>query len=358
MWTCKRCETLNEDDYDSCALCNEPKSVKEEQQHTSNGNSFSANKQQSNQYQQSFSANNPRKESEPRKKSRLAILIGVLCVLLLGAVIAIVVLVSRQSVYQGVAQATEPPTSLAETMAPKGDVTLTVESTGDYLANLIPTDETCNQSDAYIGGMTYDANTVHVSIYDCRLINKDGIGLGTMLPGALIQLTNLDTQTTWEKTQNSDSMIEPFTGLPSGKYQYTVSKAGYITYTSPTFELNYVSGADNEYVWASYSLIEEASVFSNGFQIQITDLAGNPVASKKFNTISLIAFDSTEEFIRCSSIILGDKIDEDGMITSDGWAPTNLFALKKGSVAIISFDDDLTWNQGVITGQCIVIRAN
>ena len=239
-----------------------------------------------------------------------------------------------------------------------GDVTLTVESTGDYLANLIPTDETCNQSDAYIGGMTYDANTVHVSIDDCRLINKDGIGLGTMLPGALIQLTNLDTQATWEKTQNSVSMIEPFTDLPSGKYQYTVSKDGYITYTSPTFELNYVSGADNEYVWVSYSLTEEGSVFSSGFQIQITDLAGNPVASKKFNTISLLACDSTEEFINCSSMILGDKIDEDGMITSDGWVPTNLFSLKKGSVAIISFDDSLTWSQGKIGGQCILIHAN
>lgn len=239
-----------------------------------------------------------------------------------------------------------------------GDVTLTVESTGDYLAKLIPTNETINQSDAYIAGMTYDANTVHVSIDDCRLINKDGIGLGTMLPGVLIQLTNLDTQTTWERTQNSDSLIDPFTDLPSGKYQYTVSKAGYITYTSPTFELNYVSGADNEYVWASYSLTEEGSVFSNGFQIQITDLAGNPVASKKFNIISLIACESTEGLNNYSMMTLGDRIDEDGMITSDGWAPTNLFALKKGSIAIISFDDSLNWSQGTIAGQCILIRAN
>ena len=239
-----------------------------------------------------------------------------------------------------------------------GDVTLTVESTGDYLAKLIPTNETINQSDAYIAGMTYDANTVHVSIDDCRLINKDGIGLGTMLPGALIQLTNLDTQTTWERTQNSDSLIDPFTDLPSGEYRYTVSKAGYITYTSPTFELNYVSGADNEYVWASYSLIEEGSVFSNGFQIQITDLAGNPVASKKFNIISLIACESTEGLNNYSMMTLGDRIDEDGMITSDGWAPTNLYSLKKGSIAIISFDDSLNWSQGTIAGQCILIRAN
>lgn len=240
-----------------------------------------------------------------------------------------------------------------------GDVTLTVESTGDYLANLIPTDETCNRSDAYIGGMTYDANTVHVSIDDCRLINKDSIGVGTMLPDALIQLTNLDTQTTWERTQGSDPNNEPFTDLPSGKYQYTVSKAGYIPYTSPTFVLNYVSGADNEYVWASCSLVEEGSVFSKGFQIQITDLAGNPISSKKFNIITLSAFGSTlSPTASYSSMRLGDKIDENGIITSDVWAATNLFALKKGSVAIISFDDSLTWSQGKIGGQCILIRAN
>ncbi|MEN6636471.1 MAG: carboxypeptidase-like regulatory domain-containing protein [Clostridiaceae bacterium] len=741
MWTCKRCETLNEDEQSTCALCDEPRAVKEEQQRTSNKNSFSANNQQSSQSRQDADENNSQKDREPRKKNRIAILIGVLCVLLLAAVVAIVVLVSRQSAYQGVPQVTEPPAIPMETMAPQmndagqpvsssvddhqividsiysgtadvvdefrwgaaidasgtvwiwdqndyvarpsditdaaeiytagvdwsarlfvvkkdgsvwwtelywenktlnyglqkisgleniidleiidsmdlgllaldaqgqvwvfgngkygvfglgaddnqfetstaieglppirkiqciyndfepgysmvvaqatsgefyywgtnlltsgskkysntpapidfattssnwslfesvqversayfawldekgslsiyennsqptdyselgsfiyqnggisglylldengsvygygyytsgcllteafasfmkpakvnelkdnqsiiavafggwettalyqdgrigiweqsddinicitdvrfiqdesggdfklamntsertveennnngiqiGDVTLTVESTGDYLAKLIPTNETINQSDAYIAGMTYDANTVHVSIDDCRLINKDGIGLGTMLPGALIQLTNLDTQTTWERTQNSDSLIDPFTDLPSGEYRYTVSKAGYITYTSPTFELNYVSGADNEYVWASYSLIEEGSVFSNGFQIQITDLAGNPVASKKFNIISLIACESTEGLNNYSMMTLGDRIDEDGMITSDGWAPTNLYSLKKGSIAIISFDDSLNWSQGTIAGQCILIRAN
>lgn len=249
-------------------------------------------------------------------------------------------------------------TSNSETIV-FGDVTLTVESNCEYFAKIILTDEQAKENEAYIGGMTYDANTVHVSIDDCRLINKDGIGLGTMLPGALIQLINLDTKTTWEKTQGSESFVEPFTDLPSGSYQYTVSKAGYITYTSPEFELNYVNGADNEYVWASYSLIEKGSVFCNGFQILLTDTEGNPIVSQKMNNIWLSACSNAvapNEYM--SSMILGNATDENGIITSDVWAPTNLFTLKKGSVAIIYFDDFLTWDDGNITSRYIFIRAN
>ncbi len=240
-----------------------------------------------------------------------------------------------------------------------GDVTLTVESTCDYSVNLIPTNERLQESEAYIGGMTFDSNKVQISIDDCKLINKDGIALGTLLPGALIQLVNIDTQTKWERTQEADGLAEAFTDLPSGNYQYTVSKEGYITYTSPTFTLKYVTGAESDYVWASHSMIEEGSVFSNGFQIQFTDLAGNPIAPQKFDGISISACGNTNAPLGSMSFtILGNAIDENGMYTSDEWAPTNLFSLKKGSAAIISFDDDMIWGESGISGQCIIIRAN
>jgi hypothetical protein len=734
MWTCKRCETLNEDEHDSCALCNEPKAVKEEQQRTSNNKNFNANKQQFSQNQQSFGANNSQKEADPRKKNPTAILIGALCVLLLVAVIVIVVLITRQPAYQSAPQITEPPAGPMETMAPQadanqnalipvnedhrivvdsiydsvldgsfrwgaaidqagtvwlwdqndyvarpsditdavaiytagvdwsarlfvvkkdgsvwwselywenntpqygfqkisglenitdleildsidlglfaldaqgrvwvyghgeygvfgmgtdednyltpvvkglppiqkiqciyedgepgysmvvaqatsgefyywgtnlftngyktynnaqsyldietassnwslfwslegnghasiacldeqghlsiykdstnpidysdsgtfilqrggirsfylldengsvygygdyssgvsvtedyqntsrpsyikelsdnqsiatiafggwettalyqdgrigvwgqtdayvsdaqfiqdesgnefklmttvakndaepgkseaisfGDVMLRVETTSEYTVRLIPTNERLETDKTYMEGITFDSDTLHVSIDDCTLVNSEGTGGGIALPGAKVQLINDDTKQEWEKTLDSGGGADAFTSLPSGHYRYIVSKEGYVTYSSPVFELNYSEGKENDYAWISCSLMSEEAVFSNGFEIQLTDLAGNAVISQKFAQIliSPCQNDSVPFEVR-SMLVMGNATGEDGQIISD-WSQHTLYAMRKGSSAIITFDDSITWSGSGIAAPYILIRA-
>ena len=296
MWSCKRCETMNEESNSGCSLCGtlrttpEPgaKQAKAEPQMGANY-----------RYAQSAGQSAPRTGSEEkaRRASGFKIVAAVLFAFLVVAVGVIVFLVNRAPAPSGeLAQATQQDTAQTPVDAGKGgnpiveenlsapatqtvcgDVTLTVESHCQYLANIIPTDESVDMSEMPSFVTTYEANNFVFIVTDCVIINFMEPLMGDLpLAGATVQLTNLDTGDIREAISDADGVCEQMNDIVPGKYAYTVRLEGYETYTSNPFTVISASGASEGTMVMLAPLVAEGSVYSDKFAIQLTDLDGKP----------------------------------------------------------------------------------
>jgi hypothetical protein len=272
--------------------------------------------------------------------------------LLTVAVIAIIALINRGS---------DEQQSVSQEETDGSGITFTVESTCDYMVNLIPAGESPKMEYMLLDGAEFNTNTIVFYVESCSLINFDGLGLGLSdVEGALVRLVNLDTQETWKTTSDAYGMCDPITELSSGNYQYTVSCKGYETYQSNSFKLKYASHTAEEYANIPCCIIPEGSVFSSGFTIQLTDLDGNPVSDEAIGDVGLY---TCEEFgqshLTSVGAGIGDQTDERGMIVySCSPERSNLFSVRKGTMLMIVFDETTDWSEEGFPEQYIIIHAD
>ena len=241
-----------------------------------------------------------------------------------------------------------------------GDVTLTVESHCQYLANIIPTNESINMSDMPIPETIYEANNFLFIVNVCVIINFMEPVMGDQpLAGSTVQLTNLDTGDIREVTSDADGVCEQIDDVVPGMYVYSISLEGYETYTSNPFTVRPVSGVSEETMAVFSPLIAEGSVFSDNFTIQLTDLDGNPISNQTFGSIMIYTCQqSGQQLSTISGIFIGDKVDDQGVIASsyyyDQPSPNSLL---KDSVVLIIFEGLIEWDENGATDQYIIIRA-
>ena len=372
MWTCKRCETRNEESNSGCSLCgtlrttpdSAAKQAKAEPQMGANY-----------RYAQSAGQSDPRTGSEEKagKAGGFKILAAVLFAFLAVAVGVIVFLVNRAPAPSGeLAQATQQDTAQTPADAGKGgnstaeadlsapatqtvfgNVTLTVESTCDYSVNLIPSN--LQPKHAYIfEGLTYDTNQIRLEAIDESILTSDMFSFGMPIPHAQIQLYNRDDQKYWDQSLD-DSGNLLFTELTPGTYYFTVTCEGYDVYTSTDFEVFYETGKDNDVAWTQACLNADGSTFSEGFQIQLTDMNGIPVEMQSFAGVILFpCLQNGSSFSTWTGQFLGKDTDQNGMLIDSS---SYSLALKKGSMAIITFDGITTWDGNNVADQYILIRA-
>lgn len=379
MWSCKRCETMNEESNSVCSLCgtlrttpdSAAKQAKAEPQMGANY-----------RYAQSAGQSAPRtgREEKAGKAGGFKILAAVLFVFLAVAVGAIVFLVNRAPAPSGeLAQATQQDmaqtsadagkdgnsTGGADLSAPAtqtvcGDVTLTVESHCQYLANIIPTENPLEMTNMPMDGITYQADTVQFFVGECSLVNFLGTAMGHQpVEGAAVQLSCLDTGETWDVTSGADGGCAAIPSLSPGIYMYSIIRDGYEAYTSNHFYLEQPSNSSAEPAIIGGYLVPVGSVFSNGFMIQLTDADGNPIEDKPFGGILLYTCDQegSQYFIR-GGIYIGEQTNGQGMVTTP-YNPDSpsLSSLREGTIAMIVIDGVAVWGESGVTDQYIIIRA-
>ena len=234
-----------------------------------------------------------------------------------------------------------------------GDVTLTVESTCNYSVNLIPSN--LQPKHAYIfEGLTYDTNQIILEAIDESILTSDMFSYGMPIPHAQIQLYNRDDQKYWDQSLD-DSRNLLFTELTPGTYYFTVTCEGYDVYTSTDFEVFYETGKDNNIAWTQAFLNADGSTFSEGFQIQLIDMNGIPLETQSFVGVILFpCLQNGASFSTWTGQFLGKDTDQNGMLIDSS---SYSLALKKGSMAIITFDGITTWDGNSVADQYILIRA-
>lgn len=236
-----------------------------------------------------------------------------------------------------------------------GDVSLTVESTCDYSVNLIPTNRNLQPNSYSFEGLTFDTNQINIEITDDSLMIDYFGYLGAPVNGAQVQLFNKTDQKKWQATTKEFYGMINFDALTPGTYYYTVTCEGYETYTSPEFKVEYSSGKDNDNAYMQCILQTSENVFSNGFQIQVTDLAGNLIVSQPINEVVLHSCVRDSSSYRIwSGLVLGSSTNQEGIL---GDFTSFQFSLKRGSMAIITFDGITTWDGNGVMDHYILIRA-
>lgn len=379
MWSCKKCDTINEEDRGLCSLCGALRTETEAAPQKAGGKPQTG----ANYRYASAADRNARVRTEGEAKTAktsgikiLAIALGVLLVVAVGV---IVFLMSRSPVpigaeaassLQNAAQAPSDtgsngsnPSAGGSPSAPTtqtvcGDVTLTVEPHGHYTANIIPTDAPIHVTNMPMDGITYQSDTVQFCVTDCSLINTMGIAMGHQpVAGAAIQLTYLDTGDTWNVVSGADGGCAPIAGLAPGAYVYTISCEGYESFSSNSFYLEQPSGSTDEIAGLICSLVPTKSVFSNGFSIQLTDLNGNPIANKAFGSILVYTCDQEgQQYFTRGGIYIGQQTDELGIIIDDQNIAGQC-SVRKGAITMIVIDGVAVWGDTGVTDQYIIIRA-
>ena len=378
MWSCKKCETLNEESNRVCMLCGALRMTPEyaaEQAKTEPQTGANYH------YAQSAGQSVPRTGSEekPRNAGGFKILAAALFVFLVVAVGVIVFLINRAPAPAGeLAQATQQDTAQAPDDAGRGgnpivednlsapatqtvcgDVALTVESHCQYLANIIPANESIDMSDSPVPEAIYANNFLFI-VTDCVIINFMEPLMGDQpLAGATVQLTNLDTGDIREATSNADGVCEQMNDVVPGKYVYSIRLEGYETYTSNPFTVISASDVSQGTMPVFTALISEGSVYSDKFTIQLTDLAGKPISNQTFGSIMIYTCQQTEQQLRTfGGVFIGDKVDDQGVITSSSYYDQqSLNSLLKDSMVLIVFEDLTERDENGTPEQYIIIRA-
>jgi len=354
MWSCKRCETLNDDEFDVCVLCGEKRPGEECEKNQTPADEFGTGANYSRLPQQETEeiVSGKNAAQNPTGQKHLKVLLGIMAALLAVAVIVIIALINRGS---------DEQQSVSQEETGGSVVTLTAESTCNYMVNLVPTGESLNMESMLLDGCEFNTNTIVFYVESCSLINFDGLGLGLSdVEGALVRLVNLDTQETWKTTSDAYGMCDPITELSSGNYQYTVSCKGYETYQSNSFKLKYASHTAEEFANIPCCIIPEGSVFSSGFTIQLTDLDGNPVSGQAIGDVYLYTCEEFgQSYFTPTGVYIGDYTDEQGVIVSSYFPErSNLCSVCKGTMLMIVFDEITKWSEEGFPEQYIIIRAD
>lgn len=148
-----------------------------------------------------------------------------------------------------------------------GDVTLTVESHCQYLANIIPTEtllKITEPSDATL----YQSDTLQICITECSLIDLWGYAIGHQpVENAEVKLAyGNGSQECFSSDVNG--ICPPVIGFSPGFCTCYIVKDGYEAYTSNRFYLEWPIDASDEIATMVCPLVPEGCVFSNGFAIQ------------------------------------------------------------------------------------------
>lgn len=379
MWSCKWCDTINEESQSVCSLCGahriqpEP-AVQQEKAEPQTGANY--------RYEKQSEPGGPRtgvSEKKPAKQNGVKVLVGVLAALLVVAVGVIVLLMSRTPTpaenstsvaQQNAAQAPADNDSATAgnaagtgmsapaTQTVCGDVTLTVESHCQYLANIIPASDPVDM--AGMPESIYETDNFLFIVTACDIVTFMRPAIGDeQLAGATVQLVNLDTGDTREVISGADGACEKITGVVPGSYIYTVSLEGYEMYASNPFTVRPVSGEAGGPLGVICALKKEGSVFSENLTIQLTDLDGNPISNQTFGSMMLFTCQqSGQQFITMSGTFIGDKVDDQGMITASFFNDQpSLNSLLKGKMVLITFEGLTEWDANGAPDQYILIRA-
>ncbi|MEN6636455.1 MAG: carboxypeptidase regulatory-like domain-containing protein [Clostridiaceae bacterium] len=379
MWSCKKCETLNEEGNSVCMLCGalrmtpEP-TAKQAQTEPQPGANY--------RYAQPAGKSAPRTGSEekPRNAGGFKILAVVLFAFLAVAVGVIVFLISRAPAPTGeLAQATQQDTAQTPDDAGKdgkpivednlsapptqtvcGDVTLTVESHCQYLANIIPTNDSIDMPDGPVPESIYEANNFLFIVTDCVIINFLEPLMGDQpLAGATVQLTNLDTGDIREVISDADGVCAQIDDVVPGEYVYSIRLEGYETYTSNPFTVRSASSESEATMPMFAALIAEGRIYSDNFTIQLTDLDGKPISNRTFGSIMIYTCQqSGQQLLTISGVFIGDYVDDQGVIaSSSNFDQQSLNSLLKDSMVLIVFEELTERDENGTPEQYIIIRA-
>lgn len=382
MWNCKWCDTINEESQSVCSLCGahriqpEP-AEKQEKAEPRTGANYRYEKQS-----EPGGSRTGESEKKPAKQNGVKILVGVLAALLVVAVGVIVLLMSRTPtpaengtsvVQQNAAQAPADNDSASAdnaagtgmsapaTQTVCGDVTLTVESHCQYLANIIPMKDSTNTSDIQVPETTYEANSFVFYVSACVATNFMEPLIGDQsLVGASVQLKNTDTGDIREVTSDAEGVCAKIDDVVPGTYVYSISLEGYETYTSNPFSVVSVSGASEATFPMFAALIAEGSVYSDNFAIQLTDLDGNPISRQALGSIMFYSCQQSGQELRSIfGSFIGDCVDDQGVITSSSYFfQQSLNSLLKGSMVLLVFEEQTERDENGTPEQYIIIRAD
>ncbi|HWR28734.1 MAG TPA: carboxypeptidase-like regulatory domain-containing protein, partial [Negativicutes bacterium] len=242
-----------------------------------------------------------------------------------------------------------------------GEVTLTVESHCQYLANIIPMNDSTNMSDIQAPETTYEANSFVFYVYASVATNFMEPLIGDQpLPGASVKLKNTDTGDVREVTSDAEGICTQIDDVAPGTYIYSVSLEGYETYTSNPFKVISASGASEATMPMFAALIVEGSVYSDNFTIQLTDLDGNPISRQALGSIMFYTCQqSGQQLLTLCGSFIGDYVDDQGVITSSSYFDQqSLNSLRKDSMVLLVFEELTQRDENGTPEQYIIIRAD